>query len=82
MGKLVGFKKFTSKAGKVYCVANVVTPYSQRELDNGYVGDKVEEMFLPDDKKELLKASDVGKDIDFVYDIVGNRAYIVDFVIK
>lgn len=79
IGKLLGFKRFKSKQGKEYCVANLSFPYSQRDVSNGCVGERVEECFLPDDYINVLNPSDVGLDINVEKEIVGNRAYVVAF---
>lgn len=79
MSTLVGFKRFNSKDGKKrYCVAEVVSEFSQRENSNGSVGSKAEEIFLPEEKVDYLNASHIGKEIKFEYELSGGRAYIVD----
>lgn len=79
MTKLVGFKKFVSKKnGKEYCVANVVRDYEQREISNGCIGQKVEEIFLPEEKTNYLRPEHIGKELQFSYEISAGRAYIVD----
>lgn len=78
MCKLVGYKKFKSKKGNECCVISVVTPYNQRSLDNGCVGSKTEEVFLPENCFNLLQPSDIGCDLNLVYECSGGRAYLVD----
>lgn len=78
--KIVGFKRFTSKAGKDFCVANVVTPYTDREKErNNCNGNKVQEVFLPDELYNYLGESDIGKECRLDYELSGNRAYLVGF---
>lgn len=74
--KLVGYKRFTSKKGVNYCVANVVSEYNDRDKENNCFGSKVEEIFLPDSAYDLLTPKDIGHELSLQYDIVGNRAYI------
>ena len=62
MSKLVGYKRFTSKKGERYCVAQVVGDFSQRDIDNGCCGSKVEEVFLPAERVDELNPSHIGKD--------------------
>lgn len=81
MSKLVGYKRFTSKKGERYCVAQVVSQFSQRDLDNGCCGSKVEEVFLPAEKVDFLNPSHIGKDIEFQYELSGNRAFLIDFTV-
>lgn len=78
MCRLVGYKKFTSKKGKEYCVVNVVSPYNQRDLDRGCVGEKTEEIFLPENCLNLLAPGDIGCELNMTYDYSGGRAYLVD----
>lgn len=82
MAKLQGYKKFTGKNGKDYCVANVVTPYTQRDMDRGCVGSKVEEVFLPDSQRDILTPADIGKELDLSYEFSGNRAYLIGVSVK
>lgn len=81
MCRLVGYKRFTSKKGKEYCVANVISTYSQRDIDRGCVGEKTEEIFLPENCFNLLKPEDVGRELDMSYDYSGGRAYLVDVAV-
>lgn len=83
MTKLVGYKKFVSKKnGKTYCVAEVVQDLSQREIENGAVGQKVDEVFLPEEKVDLLKPTDIGKELILDYELSGGRAYLVNVTVK
>lgn len=82
MTKLVGFKRFKGKKdGREYCVAEVVSDFSARELENGCAGCKAEEIFLPAEKVDYLNQSHIGKEIKFDYELSGGRAYLVDFTI-
>lgn len=82
MTKLVGYKKFVSKKnGKTYCVAEVVQDLSAREIENGSVGQKVDEIFLPEDKLDLLKITDIGKELTLDYELSGGRAYLVNVTV-
>lgn len=82
MTKLVGYKRFQGKKnGQPYCVAEVVSDFTARELENGSVGSKAEEIFLPADKVDYLNPSHIGKEIKFDYELSGGRAYLVDFQI-
>lgn len=76
MGKLVGFRRFTSKKGDNYCVANVVTDYNDRDKQNGSVGARAEQIFIPSGQYEYLQENDIGKEIHLEYEFSGNRAYL------
>ena len=83
MTKLVGYKKFVSKKnGKMYCVASVVQDLSQREIENGVVGQKVDEVWLPEEKFDYLKPTDIGKELVLDYELSGGRAYLVNVSVK
>lgn len=78
MTKLVGYRKFaSSKNGKEYCVAQVVSDVTEREANRGFVGQKVEELFLPEDQIDVFKPTDIGKEIETTYELSGGRAYLV-----
>lgn len=78
-GKLIGYRKFTSKKNQEFCVANVMLPCSDRDLANGYVGNRVDETFLPDNMVDYLKPQDVDKEVEILYSVSGGRAYVDDF---
>lgn len=83
MTKLVGYKKITSKkSGKEFCVASVVQDVSEREKENGFIGQKVDELFLPESQLNLLKPSDIGKELSLDYELSGGRAYLVNVAVK
>lgn len=83
MTKLVGYKKITSKkSGKDFCVASVVQDVSEREKENGFIGQKVDEIFLPEVQLDLLKPSDIGKELLLDYELSGGRAYLVNVAVK
>lgn len=72
--KLVGFKRFKAKNGKEYCVANVLSDYT--DADKNCVGQKVEELFLPDDFVNYLNSKMIGHDLEVSYQINNNRAFL------
>ena len=76
---LVGYKRFKGRNGKDYCVANIMTDYSKRELQYENYGRKVQEIFLPDDLYNYLEEKDIGKAVGLGYEINGNRAYLTSF---
>lgn len=54
-------------------------PINQKERDNGYFGDLISvEQFLPETCIDKLNASDVGKEIEMIYDVVDGKAYLND----
>ena len=78
MTKLVGYRKFAStKNGKEYCVAQVVSDVTEREANRGFVGQKVEELFMPEEQVNFFSPADIGKEIETTYELSGGRAYLV-----
>ncbi len=80
--RLVGFKRFESKKGETYCVANVVYPYTEAEKARGNYGENVEAVFLPSHVVNLLTEKDIGKKVDLSYTISQGKAYLDDFVVR
>lgn len=80
---LVGYKKFVSKKnGNEYCVANVLSEFSEREKSNGCVGKKIEEVFLPKEQVDYLTPDMINKEISMEYELSGGRAYLVNVTVK
>lgn len=82
MVKLVGYKKFTSRAGRDCCVASIVRPFSERDKTFGAVGEKAEEIFMPESQVDLLKPSDVGHELILDYDMSDGRAFLYNVTVK
>lgn len=76
MTKLVGYFKFTSKAGKACCKANVTEVYSDRDKERGCIGLAVKEIYLPESQVDLFTPADIGKELKLEHDIVGRSAYL------
>lgn len=76
---LVGVKRFVSKKGKDYAILQLTAPFTSNEISNGSFGAKIEEQFVPDDLLDKVSDLVVGKPVGFSYDVVGNRAYVIDF---
>lgn len=81
-GILIGYKRFTGKNGKDYCVATVVSDCSARDSEYGMVGQKAEEIFLPASQLNYLQVSDIGKAVSCDYEFSGNRAYLTNFSVS
>lgn len=80
MGKLLNIHNFHSSAkNKDYSIIQIIRPLSVREKNQGFLGSEIsEEIFLPDDLLGKLSVSDIGKEIDLVYEVVGGKANLVD----
>lgn len=77
---LLGVKKFTSKKGENYCTLELEIPFNQREITNGCKGSRVESVFVPTELMDKVDTLVVGKPINIQYDVIGSKAYIIDFV--
>ena len=83
MPKLIGYRKFASKKdGKKYCVATCVSELTPTEKNNGYVGQKTEELFMPQELIDLLRPEDIGHELICDYNISSGRAYLVNVTVK
>lgn len=81
--RLVGYRRFTSKKnGKEYCVASVVSDLTDVEKNNGYVGQKTEEIFLPEEQVDFLNPSHIGKEMLCEYTISSGRAFLNKVTVK
>lgn len=79
MTKLIGYRKFRSnKNGKDYCVATVIREATAREIGLGAVGQVTDDVFMPENKVDFLRAADIGKEIFLDYELANGRAYLND----
>ncbi len=77
--KVLGYRKFKSKNGKNCIVLGVSSPYSDRDKQSGACGEKVEELFVPEECHAQVVPAIVGKNVSLQYDISGGRAYLTGF---
>lgn len=80
--KIIGYRKFNSKAGKPCCIVTVGAPYSEREIERGACGTKTEELWLPEESHNLINPQVIGKNIEVSYTISAGKAYIASVAIK
>lgn len=82
--KLLNFHNFhSSKTDKNYSVIQVERPLSTSELNNGYVGTHIcEDKFLPDSLVGFFQPSDIGKEFDLEYEVLGDKANLVNILRK
>lgn len=80
--KILGYRQFNSKTGKPYCILQTTYPFTDRELEHGACGNKIEEVWLPENLHSLVNPQIVGKMAHFTYTIQGNKAYIQDVTFK
>jgi hypothetical protein len=83
MGKLIGYRHIVSKKnGKEYCVATVVSDATAREVQNGVVGQKSEDIFLPEEQLNYLKPEHIGKELLCQYEYSNGRGYLQSVTVK
>lgn len=82
MIKLVGYRNITTKKGKEFTLASVVSDFSQREKEKGAVGQKVDDIWLPEDCANMFKPTDIGKELNLDYELSSGRAYLVSVAVK
>ena len=81
--RIVGFKKFTSKAGKKMCMLFLETEFASFDRANAdsIGGRKVETEWIDEEIAQKIDAGCVNKICTLVKEISGNRAYITDIII-
>lgn len=58
---LIGYRKFTSKAGKACCIVSLESDYSEFDIQHGAFGKKCDDVFLPEDCHGLVTVDKIGK---------------------
>lgn len=76
MKKLIGYKEFTSKKGNVCRMITVLEPY--HSVSDKLMGERAEDIFVPDTCTHVFTAKDIGKNVDVSYDIQGSFARVSD----
>lgn len=78
MGKILGYKKFKSKAGADCCIVDIVVSPSARDKKFGYVGERCIEKFIPDEYHSLFNPGVIGKNIEISNDSITNEISRID----
>lgn len=64
MTTLLGYlRSISKKTGNPYCRAYVSVPYSGWDMEKGFVGQKVQDIYIPGDQLDYLKPEHVGKEL-------------------
>lgn len=81
--KIIGYRKFTSKAGKECLMCDCVQELSERDKASGAVGQKCCTEFIPESCWNLFVDDKcIGKTLVCHYTISGGRAYLDKVEIK
>lgn len=76
---ILGVRKFSGKDGKNYEIVAVRKSFSEKDQSKGCFGETVEDVFIPENKRDFLKPEHVGKEIVFDYEINGRYANVIGF---
>ena len=72
----------SNNKNKDYSVIQVLRDITGRERDQGYLGKTIsQEVFLPDSLVGSVDNTHIGKDLDLVYEVYGNKAELVSIKI-
>ena len=80
--KIIGFRKFNSKAGKPCCVVTLMSPYNDAQIQKGACGNQTEDIFASEAYHNLFNTQTVGKMAEIGYSVSGGRAYVDSITIK
>ncbi len=78
--QLLGYRRFASKEGRLFCVATVSQEATPADNENGAYGLICEELFFPDHLYNFLKPEMIGKYFEPVYRVSRGKAYLEDFI--
>lgn len=76
MYKILGFNKFTSKKGNVCCMLQLSRDFTDKELEAGSCGLRVEDAFLPAELFSIAVPDNVGKSCELYYNRNGFLANV------
>lgn len=79
--KIAGYKEFTSKKGHECRLLTLMTPYSDREKERGAVGNRMEEIYLPDGCNLRITEDSIGQKVSVEYSVRGGRASVENVVL-
>lgn len=82
MSKVAGYREFQSKKGNTCRLLTVLSPYSDKEREKGCVGNRTEDIFLPDDCDLKITEADIDKEVVIDWSVVGGRAFVNGVVLK
>lgn len=80
--KILGYRKFNSKKGSPLCLVQLVSPFTDQQIQNGACGNQAEDVWIPDSFHNMFTPQVVGKMADLGYDVVNGRAYVASVTIK
>lgn len=81
--RLLGYRVGTSKKNsKEYCQMHLAIPCTERDQQNGSVGERTQVEFVPDGYVHFLKPSDIGKNVELLYEFNGRYVNLVDISVQ
>lgn len=78
--KLVGFKRFKSKEGKIMALLYCTRSFASRELANAEecAGEVLEQVWLFNDLAFKVSKNDIGKKVELVTTFINGRSEVDD----
>lgn len=80
--KILGFRKFNSKKGNALCLVQLVSPFSDVQVQNGACGNQSEDVWIPEQFHGMFNPQCIGKMADIGYAVIGGKAYVETVNIK
>lgn len=75
---LIGYRKFVSKKGTSCCIVSFINDYTAFDCSHGAVGQKVDEVFLPETCHGLIQPNSIGRFYELEYGAgIGGRPAVV-----
>lgn len=82
VSKVIGYREFQSKKGGLCRLLTLMSPYDEEEKERGAVGNRTEEIFLPDKCDLRITEANIGQTAVVEYRVIGGRAYVQNVVLK
>lgn len=64
---LIGYRKFVSKKGTSCCIVSLIDDYTDFDYSHGAVGQKVDDVFIPESCHSLIQPNCIGKYFELEY---------------
>lgn len=74
--KILGFKKFNSKKGKALCLVQLISPFTDKQIENGACGNQCEDVWIPEKFQDMFTPQCIGKIAILGYSVIGGSAYV------
>lgn len=82
VSNVVGYREFNSKKGNKCRVLTLMSPYSDRDKEKGCIGNRVEDVFIPETCDLQITEASIGQIAVVEYSIFGGRAFVNNIILK